>query len=238
MSKHEKEWYITDKNGNIQKVSICVSSNIDGYEIDESSDEVIIIKNIINHMGLDFNSGFSLSKTAEYYTTLKYREHDIMRLHSDNLSSWVKLPIFNKDKYVDDPRFTNFENKTQLFWQTPITNIYAFEDILTDAIEDILKGGLEPIHYEPNDDEKAIVGVIMNYMNIDDYELKKNNKETSSLYINNFPNQLFDIKCTKRSKWLRIYDTGEKIELNDFCEDKLPIIEKTLNKIIKKRASN
>lgn len=134
MSKHEKEWYITDKNGNIQKVSICVSSNIDGYEIDESSDEVIIIKNIINHMDLDFNSGFSLSKTAEIYTTLKYKEWDIARLHSDNLHSWVKLYICDKEKYKDDPRFEKFKNKTKVFWEMPITNMYGFEDILRDAI--------------------------------------------------------------------------------------------------------
>ena len=129
----DKTFYTTDKEGNINKVNIYVKSNIDGYEIDESSDEVIIIKNIINHMGLDFNN-FKLSKTAEYYTTLKYGEYDLMRLHSDNLSSWVKLPIFDKDKYLNDPRFEEFKNKNQMYWELPITNMYGFEDILRDAI--------------------------------------------------------------------------------------------------------
>ena len=134
MSKHEKEWYITDKNGNIQKVSISVSSNVDGYELDESSEECTIIKNIIEHMGLDFKK-FRLCKPADWYTTLKYKQYDLMRLHSDNLSSWVKLPIFDKDKYVNDPRFEAFKPKNELYWQLTITNMYGFEDILRDAIK-------------------------------------------------------------------------------------------------------
>ncbi len=228
-------YYSTDKEGNITNISINVESNINGKEIDYNSDEVELLTCIINHMGLDIND-FEFKKTAENYTTLTYHNHDLIRLHSDDKSSWIRLPIYNISKYENDLRFKNQTNKNQHFWFSYINNLFEFEDVITDAMEYILSGKLDPNTYEPNDEEIIIASVIMNYMNIDNFKVQKNNKEKSCVYVNDFPLQLFDIKCGAKSKWLEVYDTKQRISLIDFNEDMLPSIANILEKEIKKRA--
>lgn len=231
----EKIIEYVDKNGNKQQFTIFAKSNIDGYDIDYDSDECVILRNIIEHMGLDFDM-FELSKTAETYTTLKYMDHDLIRLRSDDKYNEIRLPIYNRDKYENDERFVNQENKNQHFWISTIHNMYDYEDVIEDAMEYILSGALDvkPEH-KANDFEIATSGVIMDYLKIDKFRVEKNNKQYASCYIDKYPIQLFDIKVGEKKKWIEIYDTKKRISLIDFNEDMIPDIAKLIEKEIKKR---
>lgn len=224
------------KDGTKKSITISVNSNIDGYEIDENSDECVILRNIIEHMGLDFDM-FELSKTAETYTTLKYMDHDLIRLRIDDKYNEIRLPIYNRDKYENDERFLNQENKNQHFWISTIHNMYDYEDVIEDAMEYILSGEMDKTpKYEPNEDEIGITGVLMNYLNIEDYRIEKNGKECTNVYLGDSVVVLFDIKCSKRSSWIRIRDTkNNKIDITNFNEDIIPDIAKQIEKEIKKR---
>lgn len=224
------------KDGTKKSITISVNSNIDGYDIDYNSDEVQILQNIIEHMGLDFDM-FELSKTADTYTTLKYMDHDLIRLRSDDKYNEIRLPIYNRDKYIDDERFINQENKNQHFWISTIHNIYDYEDVIEDAMDYILSGEMDKTpKYEPNEDEIGIAGVLMNYLNIEDYRIEKNGKECTNVYLGDSVVVLFDIKCSKRSSWIKIRDTkNNKINITNFNEDMIPDIAKQIEKEIKKR---
>ena len=195
-----------------------------------NDEEVELIKAILTHMGLNPDN-YRIEKNSTSYTTLKFGAVDLIRLHNSNSSCWIKIPIFNKDKYINDERFSIQENKNELFWKSTINNIFDYEDVITDAIEGIISMNSKQKTYEPNDDEIRIATLLMDNLDID-FSISKTSSECTNVYLGGTPRVIFDIKCTTRSKWIRFRgkDFNKKIDISNL-DDKL--IDKLKNKIKK-----
>lgn len=214
-------------------IKIGYDFNNNEYNFNDNSlndEEVELIKAILTHIGLNYND-YTFVANSKTYTTLKFGEYDLIRLHNSNSSCWIKLPIFNKNKYENDSRFEEQKNKNELYWKSTINNIFDYEDVITDAIEGIIKANTNKKQYAPSEEEINIIVLLMNDLNID-YDIDKTSNECTSVYFKDTPRVIFDIKCTSRSKWIRFRgkDFNKKIDISNL-DDKL--IDK-LKKRIKK----
>lgn len=120
-----------------------VKSNIDGYE-DMNPDEISAINLILTK--LPESNDYRIKKTAVTYTTLVYKDYDLLRIRVDNNERSIRIfvPPKNKDKWIDSPLFKNQSNKNQLFWFSWINNLYDYTEVLLDAISFINEQKKEP----------------------------------------------------------------------------------------------
>lgn len=80
----------------------------------------------------------------DIYTTLRYKDYDLLRLHYDNISKWVNVFIVpdNRDKYIDDPLFQEHDGYDKLMWYSSIRDaddLKMFIGIIEEDIEFIDK---------------------------------------------------------------------------------------------------
>lgn len=120
-----------------------VKSNIDGYE-DMNPDEISAINLILTK--LPESNDYRIKKTAVTYTTLVYKDYDLLRIRVDNNEKSIRIfvPPKNRDKWIDSPLFKNQSNKKQLFWFSWINNLYDYTEVLLDAISFINEQKKEP----------------------------------------------------------------------------------------------
>ena len=120
-----------------------VKSNIDGYE-DMNPDEISAINLILTK--LPESNDYRIKKTAVAYTTLVYKDYDLLRIRVDNNEKSIRIfvPPKNKDKWIDSSLFKNQSNKNQLFWFSWINNLYDYTEVLLDAISYINEQKKEP----------------------------------------------------------------------------------------------
>ena len=112
-----------------------VKSNLD--DIEPNPDEISAINLILSKIPI--NNGFSINKPSLTYTTLKYKEYDLIRVRVDNneMSIRVFVPPTIKDKWINSLLFINQSNKNQLFWFSYINNIFDYTEVILDAINHI-----------------------------------------------------------------------------------------------------
>lgn len=88
-------------------------------------------------------TNLTIEENATDYTTLKYDDWDLIRLHYGEKTKWVKLIIASKYKkqYIDDSRFASEKNKNKVVWKLDIENddINYFLDILDNIVDHIKK---------------------------------------------------------------------------------------------------
>jgi hypothetical protein len=99
-----------------------------------------IEENILKEYAKNFDVDFTIEHNCQDYTTLKYKEYDVVRLKYGQLSKWIKLFVQDKQKYMNDPLFETQQNKKELYWKSAINTI---EDL--DKYIEIIKERLEKI---------------------------------------------------------------------------------------------
>lgn len=119
-------------NGDI--FTYYVKSNLDGLEM--NPEEVSAINAILDKLNYNSNE-FSIKKTSITYTTLLYKNYELLRIRVDKNEKSIRIfiPPQLKNKYVNNKLFTNQTNKNQLFWFSYINNLFEYNDILLDVIE-------------------------------------------------------------------------------------------------------
>lgn len=111
-----------------------VKSNLDGLEM--NPEEVSAINAILDKLNYNSNE-FSIKKTSITYTTLLYKNYELLRIRVDKNEKSIRLfiPPQLKNKYINNKLFTNQTNKNQLFWFSYINNLFEYNDIILDVIE-------------------------------------------------------------------------------------------------------
>ena len=77
-------------------------------------------------LAADFDeAAFSVSKKSKDYTTLVYKEYDVMRIKISDRSRWIAVYVSGQDrkKYMDDPLFAKQLNKKEFAWKSEISNL-------------------------------------------------------------------------------------------------------------------
>ena len=99
-----------------------------------------IEESILNEFKKNFNDKLEIQHNCKDYTTLANETGDVVRLKYGQNSKWVKILIVNRDKYFDDPLFSEETKKNQIMWKSTINTI---EDL--DKYIEIIKDTLEKI---------------------------------------------------------------------------------------------
>lgn len=105
--------------------------------LNENENKVIYA--IMDKLGVN-SSMYRIEKNSDDYTTLKYKQYDLIRVKFTNNTKWIKILMVDKElknKYNDDPLFESQKNKNELMWKSIINNIYDYNDILKQVIEKI-----------------------------------------------------------------------------------------------------
>lgn len=107
----------------------------DEYENPNAEIEENILKEYIRN----FDYELSIVHNSKSYTTIQYHNVDILRLHYSDLSKWINIFIVPKykDKYIDNPLFSENDNFNRISWFARINGI---EDL--DLFIDIIKEDL------------------------------------------------------------------------------------------------
>lgn len=99
-----------------------------------------IEESILENYKKNFDYDLTIEHNSQDYTTLKYKDYDIVRLKYGDIAKWIKVFVQDKNKYMNDPRFEEQKNKKELFWKS---TIYKIEDL--DNYIDVIKERLEKI---------------------------------------------------------------------------------------------
>ena len=116
----------------------------DGYEDEMNPNEISAINLLLTK--LPDSNEYSIVKPSLTYTTLKYKDYDLLRIRIDKneMSIRVFIPPDIKNKWINSPLFNNQSNKNQLFWFSYINNLFDYVEPLIDAIAFINKQKKEP----------------------------------------------------------------------------------------------
>lgn len=83
---------------------------------------------------LDYpNEDFKIVKPSQNYTTLKYKDYDLIRLKYTDITKWLEVPVIKdmKKKYIGDPLFEE-KTKKNIFWKSFLndTDLSAYKEII------------------------------------------------------------------------------------------------------------
>lgn len=87
---------------------------------------------------------FIVAKKSRDYTTLVYKEYDVMRVKITPFSKWLSVYVLRpmQPKYAEDPRFALQDNKRQIMWKAAITgpeDVLQFEEFFVNTCENAEK---------------------------------------------------------------------------------------------------
>lgn len=122
----------------------CIArSNLNGYD-EMNPNEISAINLILTK--LPESNDYRIKKTAIAYTTLVYKDCDLLRIRVDDNEKSIRIfvPPKNKNKWIDSPLFKSQSNKNQLYWFSWINNLYDYTEVLLDAISFINEQKKEP----------------------------------------------------------------------------------------------
>ena len=96
-------------------------------------------KSILNDFKKYFDKDLCVEE-RDIYTTLRYKDYDILRLHYDNISKWINIfiPPTNRDKYINDPLFQDHDGYDKLMWYSRLRDaddLKIFIEIIDEDIE-------------------------------------------------------------------------------------------------------
>lgn len=99
-----------------------------------------IEEGILKEYSKNFDIETTIAHNCKDYTTLKYKDYDIVRLKYGDLSKWIEVFVRDKKKYMDNPLFEAQKNKNQLYWKSKINTIEDLDkyiDIIKEHINNI-----------------------------------------------------------------------------------------------------
>lgn len=105
----------------------------------QNEDENRIIYAILDKLDVDTEM-CKIEKNSTDYTTLKYKQYDLLRIKYTNGAKWIKILMANKElknEYMDNPLFEAQKNKNEIMWKSTINNIDDYIDILNKVIKNI-----------------------------------------------------------------------------------------------------
>lgn len=113
-----------------------------GKKEEKQNPNIITEESVLYDFAKKFDSNLKVVHNSSDYTTLKYKEYDIIRFkygYSGYKGKWVKIFIVPKykKKYIDDPLFKEQENKNQLYWKSSIEKIGELDKFIDIVKEDI-----------------------------------------------------------------------------------------------------
>lgn len=117
------------------KVHIGIQGAESNYE--HVTDEDKILNDLIEQLGKP-KENFEIQKRSEEYTTLRYKDNDLVRLKYSTGSKWIDIFMSNdlRQQYVDSDLFLA-NRKNKLFWRSKLytDDLKEYIDIIKTALD-------------------------------------------------------------------------------------------------------
>ena len=91
----------------------------------ENKEKNITEENLLLQIVKELNiKDYDIVKNSDDYTTLTYKEYDIVRIKYTDSAKWISICLCKNDKKnnIDNILFKTQKNKNQLFWKSYINN--------------------------------------------------------------------------------------------------------------------
>ena len=101
-----------------------------------NEDESLLLSDMFKYLFCDPND-LKICANSKDYTTLQYKNVDIVRIKCTNKAQWIKIKISNYDSKnnADDPLFELQANKNESMWKCSINDIPLLYEYINRAIE-------------------------------------------------------------------------------------------------------
>lgn len=101
-----------------------------------NENEKSILEDICNHLECDSNDLKIVANSTDY-TTLQYKDVDIVRVKNTNATQWIKIRISNTDfkNEKENSLFMLQNNKNESMWKCSIYDIDNLYPFINRAIE-------------------------------------------------------------------------------------------------------
>lgn len=85
----------------------------------KNNDEIELLNKIATDLGI---VNYEIVNNSDNYTTLKYKEYDLVRLKYTTRTKWISIFLSKEERNsnIDNPLFDAQKNKNQLFWKSTI----------------------------------------------------------------------------------------------------------------------
>ena len=94
---------------------------------------------ILLHYAKNFDKEMYVEHNSKNYSTLRYKNYDVIRFHYSNISKWLELFIIpkEKNKYINNPLFQETKNFNVLYWHSKINNPSDLQNYIDIVNEDL-----------------------------------------------------------------------------------------------------
>ena len=139
--KVKKPEVIPYKNSNQIVIGLSdTSDSVTEYKKESNETEETVCTYIMRKMteNRDPKHKFVIQHKSDNYTTLVYRNIDLVRVKWTPQAKWIAIYMGSKemsDKYKDDPRFIEQSNKNQIQWRTGCLDENDLEDRIPIILE-------------------------------------------------------------------------------------------------------
>lgn len=107
----------------------------------ENKEKNNIEKDLLLQIVKELNiNDYDIVKKSDDYTTLTYKEYDVVRLKYSDSAKWISICLCKNDKKnnIDNILFKTQKNKNQLFWKSIITdNISVYYEFIKNRCNEI-----------------------------------------------------------------------------------------------------
>lgn len=108
-----------------------------GSNYEHVPEEDKILTDLIEQLG-EPKELFEIQKRAEDYTTLRFMDHDLIRLKYSTGAKWIDISLSNelKKQYIDSDLFLA-NRKNKLFWRSKLytNDLREYIDIIKDSLD-------------------------------------------------------------------------------------------------------
>ena len=142
-NKMEKDYnYCTQCGANMSIYGLQVNVNIGGANTEHEAvpEEEAMLKEFIDTLDIP-KDDFNIEKKSDNYTTLVYKDRDLIRLKYTDLAKWVEVIVVKdmKKKYLDSPLFEE-NTKNKVFWKSILKDkdLTPYKEIVEYYINEVI----------------------------------------------------------------------------------------------------
>lgn len=103
--------------------------------------EATILKQIIPNIVVKYPQALKIVANSSAYTTLQYKQIDIIRIKYTDLSQWIKIRCSNRmlKEELNNPLFNEQEKKNESMWKCRVDDLEQLYSYINEGIKDLFK---------------------------------------------------------------------------------------------------
>lgn len=103
--------------------------------------EATILEQIIPNIEVKYPQALRIVANSSAYTTLQYKQIDIIRIKYTDLAQWIKIRCSNRmlKEELNNPLFNEQEKKNESMWKCRVDDLEQLYPYINEGIKDLFK---------------------------------------------------------------------------------------------------